>query len=272
MELEFARALAAGEWQRWLIVVVACAARWATFSWIVPPLGGRALPATLRMGLAVVLGALAYPRWSAGAHEFLSGPASWLVLLVVKEAVVGAVLGYVTSVVFWGAEAAGWLADTVRGANMAEVLVPQHGHRTTALGALHAQLSIVVFLSMGGHRVLVAAVLSSYDVLPLQTVPAIGGWQEFGWFAARLTGEVFALAVALAAPVVIAVVLTDVALGWINRLAGQVNVFFVAMPLKAFLGVAVVALVLPLLVGILPRALGWAVNYLERGLALLSGP
>ena len=79
----------------------------------------------------------------------------------------GLCLGLVAAAAFRAAEVAGRLADTLRGANIAEILVPTADERSSPLGALYVLLATVVFLQIGGVPRLVDAILRSYQALPI---------------------------------------------------------------------------------------------------------
>jgi len=252
-----------------LLAVGAVLARVGAAVWVAPFLGGKLVPATVKTALAVALALVIYPQVIATVPGGLS-PAH-AVAIVGKEALVGLALGFVVAVVFWAAEAAGRLVDTTRGANLAEVLVPQTGARTSPTGLLFFLLTVVLFLVLGGHRIFITALGASYQVLPLAAFPKIDGIGVFALLCGRLTADLLLLALALAAPVVAALFLADMILGLINRFAPQINVFFLAMPAKAVLGIGVLVLSVGLLLGALPPLLDRAVQIVQRALGVLAG-
>ena len=216
-----------------LILAVALGAARATpIVWMVAPLGGPRLPTPVRAGLALLLAALA--RASAGG----------LAVAFAREVVVGLCLGFVASAAFRAAEIAGRLGDTLRGANIAEILVPTAEERSSPLGVLYLLIATLIFLQIGGVPRLCDALLDSYRVLP------VGGGLDAG--AARRAAAVVTVAsarliasgVALAAPVIVALWLTDLALGLVARAAPQVPVYFIGLPLKGLLAIGLVLICL----------------------------
>lgn len=239
--------------------------------WLAPLLGGRLAPATVKMGVSVAL-ALAAAPWLATPARALAAAAPLLLLAVLlKEAMVGAAAGFVMGLVFQAAEATGRLMDIARGAGLAEVLVPQLGERSSPLGDLSFQLALVLFLALGGHRLYLAALAASYQVLPLAHFPPATGLSGLAALCLRLTADLLLLAVSLAAPVLVAGLLADLVLGAINRFLPQAPVFFVGMPLKAAAGLALLAAAAGLLVAALPAALEAGVRAAEQALQVLGG-
>ena len=252
-----------------LLVAAALLARLGPLIWLAPFIGGRLVPPLVKTTLALLLAGVLYPQVAGQLDALIaSGPVA-VAAAVAKESVIGLALGFIVGLVFWAAQAAGWLVDAARGANLAEAMVPQQGERSSPLGSLYFQLAVVLFIALGGHRLFIAAMARSYEALPLHRFPDASGWLGLARLCIRLSGDLVLVALSLAAPVVAAVLVTDLALGWVNRFAPQINVFFLAMPLKALLGIAVVVLGLSLLLGGLPPLMDRALYHVDQALQLL---
>jgi flagellar biosynthesis protein FliR len=254
-----------------LLAAGAVLARVAPVIWLAPFLGGRLVPTLVKTTLALALTVAIAPQLLPQVERLHQAAPLVQAAVLLKEAAVGAALGFVVGLAFLAAEAAGRLADTARGANLAEVIEPQLGGRTSPLGDLHFQLALVLFLALGGHRLFLLGLGASYEALPLASFPAAAGLKGLALLAARLTADVLLLALTLAAPVVAALLLTDVTLGIVNRFVPSANVFFLAMPLKALIGIGVLVLSVGLLAGVLPRVLEGAVVQVSRLLGVLRG-
>jgi len=229
------------------------AARATPVVWMVAPLGGPRLPAPVRAGLALLLAALASPILiaSAGAAALARASAPELTLLFAREVLVGLCLGFVASAAFRAAEIAGRLGDTLRGANIAEILVPTAEERSSPLGVLYLLLATVVFLQIGGVARLCAALLDSYRALPIGGGLDAGSARRAAAIVTVASARLIASGVALAAPVIVALWLTDLALGLVARAAPQVPVYFIGLPLKGLLAIGLVLCSLGVLEGAL---------------------
>jgi flagellar biosynthetic protein FliR len=244
------------------------AARATPVVWLVAPLGGPRLPGTVRAGFALLLAALAAPILvSAGAASFAEASAVRLTLLFAREVLVGLCLGLVAAAAFRAAEIAGRLADTLRGANIAEVLVPTADERSSPLGALYVLLATVVFLQIGGVPRLVDALLRSYQALPIGGGLGAGSVRQAAGMVVLASVKLIASGLALAAPVIVALWLTDLALGLIARAAPQVPVYFVGLPLKGLLAIGVVLVGLGALEAALAGDFAWWLRLFERTVA-----
>jgi type III secretion protein SpaR/YscT/HrcT len=210
------------------------AARTLPVAWMVPAFGGPNAPSAVRVGLGLGLAVLCLPRLAGQIPD--AGPALW-VLLLAREAAVGITLGFVASLIFRAAEGAGRLTDIFRGANLAEVISPVSGGRTSPLGELTALLAIVIFLELGGLGHLALALGRSYDAVPIAASATPAQLGRVATLVLVASAQMLEAAVGLAAPALVALLLADLALGMIGRAAPQIPLYFVGMPLKALLGV-----------------------------------
>jgi len=185
------------------------AARLVPIFLLAPFFGGRAVPVWVRIVLAAVFAGLLAPAQPA------TGPVP---LLLVKEAAIGLLLGFLVSLPLWAAEAAGSLAD------------PRLGRFALLLGT-------TIFFVSGGHLAFVRALAASYEAVPLAGIPADT--------VLRATAKLIASAVGLAAPVLAAQVITFVVLALFGRAApayGAVRALVV--PFAFLLSVSTVALLI----------------------------
>jgi type III secretion protein SpaR/YscT/HrcT len=220
------------------------AARVAPLIWMVPPLGGTRLAAPVRVGFSLLLALVAAPVLvGAGAAAVLDRVSALkLALLFARELVVGLCLALVAASVFRAAEIAGRLADTLRGANIAEVIAPSSDERASPLAALYLLVATMVFLRLGGVERLIEAVMHSYQALPVGGGLSAGQARRAALVVVLASARLVASGLALSAPVLVAVWLTDIALGLVARAAPQIPVYFIGLPLKGLLAVGVVLL------------------------------
>jgi flagellar biosynthesis protein FliR len=236
------------------------AARTVPVAWMVPAFGGSSVPAHVRVGLGLGLALLCLPRLTGQLPQLEgAGPALW-VLLLAREAAVGLTLGFVASLVFRAAELAGRLTDLFRGADLAEVISPLSGERTSPLGQVTLMLAVVIFLELGGIGHLAAALGRSYDAVP---VAAAASPAQLGRVVALVLGasaQMLEAGLGLAAPALVALLLADLVLGLVGRAAPQLQLHFIGLPAKAVLGLAVALVALAALETALTDGFrGWAV-------------
>jgi len=246
-------------------------ARAAPLVWMVGPLGGVRLPAPARIGLSMLLAGLAGPLLltSAAAAGLAAVPAARLALLLSRELLVGLVLGLVASAAFRAAEVAGHLGDTLRGANLAEVLDPTSGERGSPLAVLYVLIATLVFFQIGGVPRLVEALLASYRVLPIGGGLGVTSTRGAATLVTVVSARVIASGIGLAAPVLVALWLADLSLGLTARAVPQLPVYFLGLPLKGLLAIGLVLLGLGALQAALAGDLAGWVSLLGRAASRL---
>jgi flagellar biosynthetic protein FliR len=184
-----------------------------------------------------------------------------------REGAVGLTLGFLGMTIFRAAEAAGRLTDILRGANLAEVISPLSEERTSPLGNLNLLLATVIFLEIGGMGHIAGALARSYDAVPLSASATPAQVGSVVAIAIEAAGKLFEAGLGLAAPVVVALLLVDAVLGVVGRMAPQIPLYFVGMPLKGLAGVGVFLLSLSAVVGVLTTGFGgWWASLIERGI------
>jgi flagellar biosynthetic protein FliR len=193
------------------------------------------------------------------------------IALMLKEIFIGVSMAFIINLVFDAARVAGTLADTMSGSNNAQLYVPQLGQQVSLFSSLKVQLAVVLFLTLNGHHIVIEALADSFVSLPLDTFPKFSsGFWPFFELMIRVFASLLEISVALAAPLMLATFLTDLALGAINRVAPQLQVFFIAMAIKPMVSVLVAAISIQLIIGRFQREFISMLAVLKHALKLLS--
>ena len=207
---------------------------------ITPFLGGKLVPATTKMGIAFALGFLLWPAVVGTVTTPMANLSAVVFIpLMLKELFIGYVIGFVGAEMFYAMEIGGRVLDVMRGSNMAEVQVPELGFRASPLGLFLFQILLIVFIGVGGHRLFLSAFIDSYALVRIDQFPTLsGGFFELVDAIMRYTASLFAIAFALVFPGIFATFMTDVVFGMLNRIAPQLNAYFMAMGVKAMSAIA----------------------------------
>ena len=238
---------------------------------LTPFLGGETVPNEVRLGLGVMLGLVLFPAITAQVAR-VPASAVLFVALMLKEIFVGLTMSFVIGIVFDAAQIAGNLVDTMSGTNQAQLLVPQIQQQVSLFSNLQLQLVTVVFLTLGGHHVVIQALGESLTTIPLDRYPtfaAAGSWALFE-AVLRVFGDLMRIAIALASPVLLANFITDLGLGMINRVAPQVQVFFVSMQIKPAVTVLIMFTGIHLILDRVVREYGTMFRWLGELVRLLQ--
>jgi type III secretory pathway component EscT len=224
--------------------------RWVGIVQLCPFLGGRLVPGPVKMGLAMLMAWFSTPWLSHQLPVPLSMSAARFWTSMFHELAIGLLIGFGSSLVFLAAQMGGEFLDGARGTTSANMLVPQLQVQASLLGDFYFQLFIVLYVLAGGHRWFFQAALDSYRVFPpTGTMP---GAEIVNESFIHMGVLIFGIMIKVVAPAILVIILVDVVLGVANRMAPQMDVFFLGLALKPALGLLIVAVSLYGLLGVTP--------------------
>ena len=237
------------EFHRWIMAAVLAMARFGGAFAICPALTENMIPGIARRAAMLGFSFIAIPFIKNAMPP--GEPNVWMfAFLAFKEAFIGFLLGFFAAIPFWVAENVGNFIDNQRGATMGEVYSPLSGTQDSTTGIFFTQLVSTLFFVGGAVLVFLGALYASYEIWPVfsEGVSFTPGAPKH--ILESLDGMVRA-AVVIAAPVIIIMFLATLGLGLVNRTAPQLNVFFLSMPIKSALGVAMLVIYLPFIMDML---------------------
>lgn len=222
-------------------------ARPATLVAAAPVFGGHFAPAQVRVGLAVLLAVLIAPAVPPTALASTLG----LGVLVAREMAIGLVMALAVRAIIAGAELGGHLTGNQLMLSYGSVIDPQGGVRNNLVATLYGNLTLFTFLAINGHHALLRALVASYAALP---IGAGGVGPSLTATVTQLLGIVFVLGLRLAAPLIVVMLLLEVGMALMARVAPSLNLMAVAPPVRVLLGLLAVAAMIPLLPTLATRA------------------
>lgn len=208
---------------------------------LMPFFGSENVPRMVRIGLALVITLVLVPTLDLSAVVLPASLVGYVVVLF-REMLVGVLLGYVTTLVFTGIQFAGELIGFQMGLSIGNVIDPMSEEQISVIGTLQNLLAVLIYLSMFWDHFLFQSMAASFQVIPLAGVKLEG---QLIFELIRMTGEVFVIALKMGAPLLAALLLADVALGFIARTAPQINVFVLGFPVKIAMGIVLLGVSLP---------------------------
>lgn len=209
---------------------------------IVPFLGSKNLPMAVRIMFGIALTAIFLPQNLLALKGYpFAHPYS---VLILKELMIGTILGFIGSAPFFLAQMAGSLIDHSRGSSALQVTDPTTQSQTGPIGILYNYVLLAIFFSLSGPFLFFDGLANSYLVIPVGELFSPLFFQKGSIFWKEITTlaqSIFNLSLQLAAPSLIGILLTDLFLGIANRLAPQVQVVFLGISLKSWVGIAMMA-------------------------------
>jgi flagellar biosynthetic protein FliR len=223
-----------------VIIFVLALARVGGLLIMAPILGSRVAPVRVRAAIAFFLALAMLPAVPAEAAQAIGGDAGALRIFgaLAFEIAIGFTIGLIAEFVFGGVQMAGQLAGVQMGLGLSSLIDPQTQDHLTSLSQWQNLLALLVFLAMDGHHLLIRALAESFTLLPM------GGGFPAGDGLGRvliLAGGMFVVALKVAAPVMVMLLLVNGAMGVLAKLIPQLNVFIVGFPLNVAVGLFMLA-------------------------------
>jgi flagellar biosynthetic protein FliR len=226
---------------------------------LAPLFSSKSLPARAKtlvaLALAVGLAPIAL-RTGPGSLAELPLDAVGYAALLFKELLVGVAFAFALAALFAAILVAGSLLDTLIGFSYGQIVDPLTGNPGGALQQLYSLIGVAVFIAIEGDAWVIQGLAKTYELVPLLGSPELG---SLVGGAQRAFSGVMGASVQVAAPVMLAVILTDCAFGVVSKAMPQLNVFAVGFPAKVTLGLILIGASLPFVAGWLHDELANAV-------------
>ena len=237
------------EFHRVILAAVIAMARIGGAFAICPALTESMIPGVARRAFVLGVSILAIPPIMAAMPP--GEPNLFMFALVAaKEAFIGFLIGFFSAIPFWIAENVGNFIDNQRGATMGEVYSPLNGSQVSTFGIFFSQIASTLFFVGGAIFVFIGALYSSYSIWPVFT-EGIKMTIETPILMLGSFDDMLRTTVIISSPVIMVMFLATLGLGFVNRTAPQLNVFFLSMPVKSALGIAFLIIYLPFVMDML---------------------
>lgn len=199
-----------------------------------PLFSSRMIPVRVRTALVFVLTAMIFPIVAKQVPE----NATLATVLVggVSELLIGITIGLSLSIFMMGAEVAGRAAGQQAGLAISQVFDPTTDEQVSTLGSLYSIVLTTVFLMIGGHRATIAALLDTYEAIPLFSFQLN---ESIVLLITEMLAAAFILGIRMAAPIIIAVFLTGVTLGFLSRTMPQLNILSVGFTVRLLIAMGI---------------------------------
>ncbi len=204
----------------------------------VPFYNSRIFAAQIKISLALILSFIIFPLLAVQSFTPPEEPIT-LLFAVIRELMVGLIIGYAAQLLFTGVQFAGELISFQMGLGMAVLIDPNFQGRSTVVSQLYDVFALMIFLAFYGHHFFIRAAVQTFDVVPLS------GFQystTLGKYLFVLFGQIFTVAFRIGIPVLIALFLTSVVMGFVARTIPQMNVFLILPVMQIAVGSVMIIL------------------------------
>jgi flagellar biosynthetic protein FliR len=215
----------------------------------------------MRLGFALVFSAVLYPLVTPTLPP-LTGDVLQVLVYLFHEIAIGLMLGAITRLVTMAAAVAGSVIAFQAGLSGALGADPVNGGIQGALiGTFLSMLGVALIFATDLHHVALMAIRDSYMIFsPSQ--PIMFG--DAAQMAIQSTASAFVIGIQMSAPFLVLGLVFYLGMGLLGRMMPQLQVFFVAMPATIWVGLALLALLLTMM-------MGWYLTHFENELAIIRG-
>ncbi len=245
-------------WEIFLLIL----ARIASFIYTAPLFGIPSIPQRVKVSLSLFISILIFmllPDKSLVYNGILD-----YAILVIKESVVGLLLGFVCNVCVQVVTFMGHIVDTNIGLSMATMYDPSLRMQTGVTGTFYYYTTFLLMLVSGLYQFLISAIIDSYSIIPFGAVTI--NTTLYDSFL-EVIASYFIIGIRLALPVFVTIMLLNVVLGILTKVAPQMHMFSIGVQLKLLLGLAVMFLT----VGLLPVISSAIFNMMKQVVKSVAG-
>lgn len=214
---------------------------------VAPIFGRRNIPTYFKIGFSFFAALILINTTAIQNVQYNDNLLSY-VLLVAKEFLVGLSMGFIAYITYNAIYIAGEIIDMQVGFGIVNVMDPMSNIQVPVTANVYFIISMLVFLSINGHHMLIKALFDSFTTLPIGTAEFKPGITDT---FVGLFSSVFSTGFKIAAPIVATILIADIVLGTISRMVPQMNIFVIGMPLKIIVGILTLAITIPLFVTVM---------------------
>jgi flagellar biosynthetic protein FliR len=207
-----------------------------------PIFSSRSVPVRTRVGLAFIVAVCAQAGLPEQPLIGLTDPMAFQVVL--QQVVIGVAIGLAVRIVFASVELAGELIGLQMGLNFAGFFDPSTNSQTSTVGRFFGNMTMLLFVVLGGHLMLLQVVVASFETFP------VGGnaFESINRLRLHELGAVmFRYGLWIALPMIGMLLFINIVLGFVSRIAPQMNAFAIGFPLTLTAGLLGIAFTLPML-------------------------
>lgn len=238
--------------------------RVASFVFVAPFFSMRNTPARVRVGLSVFTSLLLYQSLTPSDVVVFDTVMEYAVI-VIKEAIVGLLIGFGTTICTTIVNFAGSIADMETGLSMATLMDPTTRENTSITGVLYQYIFMFMLIGTGMYRYLFGALVDTFTLIPING--AIFHSDMLVEAMVRFLGDYVLLGFRIVLPIFCTILLLNAILGVLAKVSPQMNMFAIGLQLKILVGLSTLLLT----AGILPGTAEFIFDEMKRVIVSFVG-
>lgn len=210
-----------------------------------PVFGTSLVPPPVKILLSICLALMMFPTVHFQNLSQLQ-ISEEIAFLAFREVVIGLIMGFMMRMFFFAVSIAGDVASVSIGLASGQMFNPSLGGNSVAVEQFQVGLATLFFLMINGHHMFLSGLAQSFEVIPVSNM----GLHYKAFTSLAIAGQqVLVMGLKMCSPVLIAVLLTNISMGVVGRAVPQINVLATSLPVTITVGLAVLFVCIPLMVG-----------------------
>lgn len=208
-----------------------------------PLLSTYPIPMQIKVWFMALVAFIMFPIVSAKMGFQVPTSIPILMMIMIKEFMIGYIAGFVANVVFIGVEIAADLVSMQVGLTAAQAMNPMTGDTSPILSQGYTILASMLFIGLNGYQWIFSAIYKTFQLIPPGYNLVLSG--TFVHNVIYLTSQIFIIGLSIALPIFSVLVITDVLLGFMAKMMPKMNIFMVALPIKIYIGLVLFIMLIP---------------------------
>lgn len=200
------------------------------------------IPQQIKIWLCALVAFLLFPMVATHTNFVVPQSMPEMILFMFREFSIGYIIGFCATFLFAAVQIGGEFISIQIGVSMSQVLDPTTGENTQVLSQLYSYVTAMVFIMLNAHQWLFAALYKSFQAFPLST-----DWFFTGNIVSQvlhMSSSMFSIGISMTLPIFCVMFVSEVLMGFMSKMMPQMNIFMVAIPLKIYVGIAMILMFL----------------------------
>ncbi len=210
-----------------------------------PIFGSATVPAPVKILFSLTFAVILYPSVAFSGIDMLK-IGDEIIFLVIRETFVGLALGFLMRMFFFAISIAGEIISVSMGLASAQIFNPAMGAQSNVIEQFELTLATLFFLAINGHHLFIQGMAESFHLIPIAAIAV--KTQGFASIT-QMVQEILLIGLKISSPILVAIFVTNMAMGIIGRAVPQINVLVTSMPITMLLGIFIMIATTPLFLG-----------------------
>jgi flagellar biosynthetic protein FliR len=209
-----------------------------------PVFGSANVPAPVKLLLSLLLAMVVFPTLHFANPDLITMN-DQLLLLTGREIFIGFSMGFLMRMFFFAISIMGEIVSVTIGLSAAQLYNPAMGAQASVIEQFELTLATLFFLALNGHHIFISGMVQSFATAPVASLTL--NFHAFATVGAAVQ-EILVMGLKMSAPILVAIFLTNIAMGVVGRAVPQINVLVTSMPITLMLGLIILIITTPLFV------------------------